>query len=131
MHKLGGTFARCIAAWLAALLWLPLIALAGPAPAAVPPVHEPALVRVGVSGEFAPYYFAGDRGHNGLFVAPGVMITKQTDVDAAIDFGADFGYKKAMSDKVSWAAAATFRTGDTYDPDSVIGGRFGFSIFWR
>lgn len=82
-------------------------------------------------GVFAPYYFTGDRGHNGLFVAPGVMITKQTDVDAAIDFGADVGYKKAMSDKVSWAAAATFRTGDTYDPDSVIGARFGFSIFWR
>ncbi len=82
-------------------------------------------------GVFAPYYFAGDRGHNGLFVAPGVEITKMTDIDAAIDFGADVGYKKAISPKVSWSAAATFRAGDSYDPDSMIGGRFGLSVFWR
>jgi hypothetical protein len=82
-------------------------------------------------GVFAPYYFAGDRGRNGLFVAPGVMITKVTDVDAAIDFGADVGYKKAMNDKVSWSAAGTVRAGDSYDPDSMIGARFGFSVFWR
>ena len=82
-------------------------------------------------GVFAPYYLAGDRGRNGLFVAPGVLITKITDIDAAIDFGADVGYKKAMSDKVSWSLAGTVRAGDSYDPDSMIGARFGFSVFWR
>lgn len=81
-------------------------------------------------GVFAPFYLDGDRGRNGLFVAPGVMITKVTDVDAAIDFGADFGYKKAMNDKVSWSAAATLRDGDSYG-DSMLGARFGLSVFWR
>lgn len=60
-----------------------------------------------------------------------MTITKVTDVDAAIDFGADVGYKKAMNDKVSWSVAGTFRGGDSYDPDSQIGARFGFSVFWR
>ncbi len=83
-------------------------------------------------GVFAPYYLAGDRGRNGLFVAPGVFVTKTTDIDASIDFGADVGYKKAMANnRVSWSAAATFRGGDSYDPDSEIGARFGFSVFWR
>jgi hypothetical protein len=82
-------------------------------------------------GVMAPFYFSGDRGHNGLFVAPGVMISKTTDVDAAIDFGADVGFKKAMSDKVSWSVAGMFRTGDSYDPDAEIGARFGLSVFWR
>lgn len=82
-------------------------------------------------GVAAPYYFAGDRGRNGLFAAPVVMISKTTDVDAAINFGADVGFKKAMNDKVSWSAAGTFRAGDSYDPDSQIGARFGFSVFWR
>jgi hypothetical protein len=81
-------------------------------------------------GVFAPYYLAGDRGRNGLFVAPGVMITKITDVDALIDFGADIGYKKAMSDKVSWSVAGTFRDGDS-SAESVIGLRAGLSVFWR
>lgn len=82
-------------------------------------------------GVFAPYYLAGDRGRSGLFVAPGVMVTKITDIDAQIDFGADVGFKKAMNDKVSWSVAGTFRGGDSYDPDSAIGARFGFSVFWR
>lgn len=82
-------------------------------------------------GVFAPYYFAGDRGHNGLFVAPGLEISKQTDVDASIDFGADIGYKKAITQKVSWTLAGTVRAGDSYDPDTAIGARFGLSVFWR
>lgn len=82
-------------------------------------------------GVMVPYYLAGDRGHNGFFVAPGLMIRKITDVDALVDFGADFGYKKAMNDKVSWSAAAVFRTGDSTDPESLIGARFGLSVFWR
>ncbi len=81
-------------------------------------------------GVMAPFYFAGDRGHSGLFVAPGVMISKVTDVDAAIDFGADVGFKGKMSDKVSWRAAATLRDGDSYG-DAAIGGVFGLSVFWR
>jgi hypothetical protein len=82
-------------------------------------------------GLMVPYYLAGDRGRNGLFIAPGLMITKITDVDALIDFGADIGYKKAMNDKVSWSGALQFQTGDSTDPDSMIGARFGLSVFWR
>lgn len=82
-------------------------------------------------GVFAPYYFAGDRGRNGLFVAPGVEISKTTDLDAAIDFGADVGYKKALNQKVSWSVAGMVRAGDSYDPDTMIGARFGLSVFWR
>lgn len=82
-------------------------------------------------GVFAPYYFAADRGHNGLFVAPGVEISKATSTPAAIDFGADVGYKKALSPKVSWSLAGTLRLGDSYDPDALIGARFGLSVFWR
>ena len=82
-------------------------------------------------GVFAPYYLAGDRGHNGLFVAPGVMISKSTNRDAAIDFGADVGYKKAITDKVSWSAAGMLRAGDSTDPDMELGARFGLSVFWR
>lgn len=81
-------------------------------------------------GVMAPYYFSGDRGHSGLFVAPGVMITKVTDIDAAIDFGADIGFKGKMSDKVSWRAAAQLRDGDSYG-DASVGGVFGLSIWWR
>jgi hypothetical protein len=81
-------------------------------------------------GVMAPFYFAGDRGHSGLFVAPGVMIGKVTDVDAAIDFGVDVGFKGKMSDKVSWRAAAQLRDGDSYG-DASIGGVFGLSVWWR
>ncbi len=81
-------------------------------------------------GVFAPFYLAGDRGHNGLFLSPGVMISKVTDVDAGIDFGADIGYKSAISPKVSMAFAGTLRDGDSYS-DTVLGARFGLSVFWR
>jgi hypothetical protein len=81
-------------------------------------------------GVMAPFYFAGDRGHSGLFVAPGVMIGKVSDQDAAIDFGVDLGFKGKMSDKVSWRAAAQLRDGDSFG-DASIGGVFGLSVFWR
>jgi len=82
-------------------------------------------------GLAAPYYLAGDRGRNGLFVAPAVEIFKMTDVDAMIDFGADIGFKKAMSDKVSWRAAAQVRTGDSTNDELSLGATLGFSVFWR
>lgn len=81
-------------------------------------------------GVFAPFYLAGDRGHNGVFLAPGLLITKRTDVEAEIDFGADIGYKRALNDKVSMAVAGTLRDGDSYT-DALIGARFGLSVFWR
>lgn len=85
-------------------------------------------------GVFAPFYLAGDRGHSGIFLSPGVMVSaidipvfgNQTN----IDFGADVGYKGKMSDKVSWRAAATLRDGDSYG-EAEIGGTFGFSLWWR
>jgi hypothetical protein len=82
-------------------------------------------------GLFVPFYLKGDRGHNGLFISPGLTIAKVTDEDAAMDVGADIGFKKAMSDKVSWRAAAVIRTGDSTADEMLIGGTFGFSIFWR
>ena len=83
-------------------------------------------------GLFAPYYLAGDRGRNGLFVAPGLQITKVTDDPAEIDFGADVGYKKAMNDKVSGRIAANVRTGDSFPDNKIaIGATFGVSIFWK
>lgn len=82
-------------------------------------------------GLFAPFYLAGDRGRNGLFVAPGLEISKMTDIDAMIDFGADIGYKKAMNDKVSWRLAANVRTGDSTADELAIGATFGFSVFWK
>jgi hypothetical protein len=81
-------------------------------------------------GVFAPFYVSGDRGHNGIFLSPGVLITKITDVEAATDFGADIGYKSAVSPKISMAFAATLRDGDSYS-DAVLGARFGLSVFWR
>jgi hypothetical protein len=80
---------------------------------------------------FAPYYLAGDRGRSGVFIAPGLQWSKFGDNDAAIDFGADIGYKKPINDKVSWRAAANIRTGDSTNDDLSIGGTFGFSIFWK
>lgn len=82
-------------------------------------------------GVFAPYYFAGDRGRSGLFVAPGLQIMKFGDADAMIDFGADVGFKKPMSDKVSWRAAAGLRTGDSTGDELQVGASFGFSVFFR
>jgi len=82
-------------------------------------------------GVFAPYYFAGDRGRSGLFVAPGLMISKATEEDLAIDLGAEVGVKKAISPKVSWAFAGTILAGDSYDPDVLLGARLGLSVFWR
>lgn len=82
-------------------------------------------------GVFAPYYFQGDGGRNGLFVAPGIDIWKQTDVDALIDFGADVGYKKAINDNISWRAAGGFRTGDSTNDELAIVGTFGLSVFWK
>lgn len=82
-------------------------------------------------GLFAPYYIAGDRGRSGLFIAPGLNISKFGDADAEIDFGTDVGLKKKMSDKVSWRAALGVRTGDSTADELRIGGTFGFSVFWR
>lgn len=78
-----------------------------------------------------PYYLGADRGKTGLFVAPVVQVGMITDDDTMVDFGVDFGIKRAMADNVSWSLAGVFRTGDTYDPESVIGARFGLSVFLR
>lgn len=85
-------------------------------------------------GVFAPFYFAGDRGHSGLFVAPGVDINMFSPAGGSsstnIDFGADVGYKGKMTDRISWRGAATLRDGDSYG-DMQIGGMFGFSVWFR
>lgn len=78
-------------------------------------------------GVYAPFYFSGNRGHSGLFLAPGMSITKLGDADATFDFGADLGYKIRSTERMSWRVAAEIRNFD----DLEIGGRFGLSIWWR
>jgi len=78
-------------------------------------------------GVYAPFYLSGNRGHSGLFLAPGVSVTKLGDADATFDFGADLGYKIGATDRMSWRVAAEVRNFD----DLQIGGRFGVSIWWR
>jgi hypothetical protein len=78
-------------------------------------------------GVYAPVYFSGNRGRSGIFVAPGISITKRADTDATIDVGADIGYKVRSSDRLSWRVAAELRNFDQME----LGGRFGLSIFWR
>jgi hypothetical protein len=82
-------------------------------------------------GLAVPYYLAGDRGKTGFFVAPMITTISVTDQDGLTDYGIDFGYKKARNSMVSWTFAATYRAGDTYDEETVIGARAGLSIFLR
>jgi len=90
-------------------------------------------------GLFVPYYFKGDTGRNGLFVAPGFMYGKvggDFASDATIDFGVDVGVKKSLRDNVAMRIAGNVRTGDSYEDangDSTIGfgATFGIGIFWK
>lgn len=83
------------------------------------------MINVGV---LVPYYFGTDRGVSGLFVAPGFNMVKVTDIDASTSIGAEFGYKKAWKEKISWRVAGTFWTNDG---NSTIGANAGISMFWR
>lgn len=90
-------------------------------------------------GAFLPYYFRGDFGQNGLFVAPGLTYSKaggDLDSDGVVDFGVDVGVKKSIRENLSWRLAGTIRTGDSYedaagDSQIAIGARFGIGIFWK
>jgi hypothetical protein len=85
------------------------------------------------AGVFAPYYFAGDFGKTGVFVAPGVTVSKGSgdlEYDAQTDYGVDLGIKLAMRDRISSRIALTFRDGDS-SPDPVIGATFGIGYFFR
>lgn len=85
-------------------------------------------------GVFAPYYFKGDAGRNGLFVSPGVLFAGGSGDfdpgDSQINYGVDLGLKKAWRDNVSWRFAATFRDGDSF-ADPVIGATIGIGVFWK
>jgi hypothetical protein len=81
-------------------------------------------------GAFLPFYLAGDAGRTGLFVAPGLEIAKIKDVDAAINYGLDFGLKLKKSELISYRVAATLRDGDSYG-DMAIGANFGIGIFFK
>lgn len=78
-------------------------------------------------GAYAPYYLSGDRGHSGLFIAPGFSLKKIGDADADFQLGADVGMKRKLSDKLSYRFAAQIRNPE----DFQIGGVFGVSIWWR
>jgi hypothetical protein len=85
------------------------------------------------AGLFVPYYFAGDFGKSGLFLSPGIQLSKGSgdfETDTQVDYGVDLGFKKTHKERVSFRIAATFRDGDS-STDAVIGGVFGIGLFWR
>jgi hypothetical protein len=85
------------------------------------------------AGLFAPYYFAGDFGKTGFFLAPGVTVSKGSgdlEFEAQTDYGADLGIKLAMRDRISSRIALTFRDGDS-STEAVIGASFGIGFFFR
>lgn len=85
------------------------------------------------AGVFAPWYFNGDMGRTGLFLSPGVILTKglgDDDTDVRSDYGLDFGVKLGRSERVSTRLALTMRDGDSFG-DPEFGGVFGIGMFWR
>jgi hypothetical protein len=79
-------------------------------------------------GTQVPFYLAGDRGVSGLFVAPGIMITKVGDGDAVNTLGVEVGFKKKWQDNISWRlGAAMWST----DGDSEIVFNAGLAMFIR
>ncbi len=85
------------------------------------------------AGLFVPYYFAGDFGKSGLFISPGIEISKGSgdfETETMVDYGVDLGFKKTHRDRVSLRIAATLRDGDSAN-EAVIGGVFGIGLFWR
>jgi hypothetical protein len=79
-------------------------------------------------GTQVPFYLAGDRGVSGLFVSPGVMITKIGDGDAVNTVGVEVGFKKKWRDNLSWRlGAAMWST----DGDSEIVLNAGLAMFVR
>ncbi len=85
------------------------------------------------AGIFVPYYFAGDFGKSGLFVAPGLQLSKASgdfETDTQVDYGVDVGVKLTHKERVSFRIAATLRDGDSTN-EAIIGGVFGIGLFWR
>lgn len=80
-------------------------------------------------GLWAPYYF--DSGRSGLFVAPGLELLHVTEEDLMLDVGADFGFKTAVNDNLSWRIAAGFRTGDMTANKLALNATVGFSWFLK
>jgi|CXWL01.1.fsa_nt_gi hypothetical protein len=83
--------------------------------------------QIGAAAALA-YYFNGDHGKAGLFVAPTVEFFKAKGVDASVNYGGDVGFKVAMRDNVSARLAGTIRDGDDYT-DVAFGASLGFSFY--
>lgn len=84
-------------------------------------------------GAFVPYYFKGDGGRSGLFLAPGLMYSKGTgdiETDGEFDYGVDFGFRKVWRDNLSWRGAVTLRDGGSFD-EMALGAAFGLGLFWK
>ncbi len=79
-------------------------------------------------GAALAYYFNGDHGKAGLFVAPTLEFAKAKGTDAAVNYGGDVGYKIAMRDNISARVAGTVRDGDSYG-DLAFGATLGFSFY--
>lgn len=74
------------------------------------------------------YYFQGNHGKSGVFVAPVVGLSKVKGSDSQVNYGADAGLKIPMKDKVSFRLAGTLRDGDSYN-DVAFGVSFGISFY--
>lgn len=84
-------------------------------------------------GLFVPFYFNNDMGRSGMFISPGLEISKGTgdsEFDARVDYGVDVGMKMTRSDRISSRLALTLRDGDSFG-DPVLGAVFGIGLFWR
>jgi hypothetical protein len=81
-------------------------------------------------GMFFPFYFNRDMGHTGLFLSPGLLLSKFSGDDTNLDFGIDVGWKWRLRDRISSRFAFTVRDGDSTD-DAILGATFGLGFFWR
>lgn len=80
-----------------------------------------------------PYYFAGDFGKTGFFIAPAVSMNKGTgdfDTDAQVNYGVDAGIKVTYRDRISTRWAAVLRDGDSFG-EMAFGVSAGVGIFFR
>lgn len=85
------------------------------------------------AGLFVPFYFNNDMGRSGLFISPGLAVSKGTgdlETDALVDYGVDVGMKMTRNERVSTRLALTLRDGDS-SADAVLGASFGIGLFWR
>jgi hypothetical protein len=89
---------------------------------------------------FAPVHFGSARGRSGLFIAPGLIVSRNSyDAGAGVtieprtsttvNYGLDLGFKHTLQGRVSLRHAVTYRAGDNLA--ETYGVTSGISIFFR